>query len=67
VASATIVVTAVGFMYLYNQSVEAKQKDLVQRVAKMQLPNPEILTDFEAIRIVSAAPAPDEQLLALFQ
>jgi anti-sigma factor RsiW len=67
VASATIVVTAATSAYLYNYSVEARQKDLVQRVAKMPLPSPEILTNFDAIRIVSATPAPDEQLLALFK
>jgi anti-sigma factor RsiW len=67
VASATLVVTAAGSLYLYNESVQARQKDLVQRVARVPLPSPEILTNFDAIRIVSATPAPDEQLLALFQ
>jgi anti-sigma factor RsiW len=67
VASATLVVTAAGSLYLYNQSVQARQKDLVQRVARVPLPSPEILTNFDAIRIVSATPAPDEQLIALFQ
>jgi len=68
IASATLVITATGSLYLYNQSVQAKQREaLVQRVARVQLPSPEILTNFEAIRIVSATPGPDEQLLALFQ
>ena len=67
VASATIVVTAGLLVYLHNNSVQARQKDLVQRVARVPLPSPEILTNFDAIRIVSATPAPDEQLLALFQ
>jgi len=68
VASATLVVTAAGSLYLYNQSAQAKQRrELVQRVARVQLPSPEILTNFDAIRIVSTTPAPDEQLLALFQ
>lgn len=67
VASVTLAVTVAGSVYLYHQGVEASQKELVQRVAKVPLPNPEILTNFEAIRIVSATPAPDEQLLALFQ
>jgi|ERR1051325_5218711 anti-sigma factor RsiW len=67
VASATLAITVAGSVYLYHQGVEASQKELVQRVAKMPLPSPEILTNFEAIRIVSATPAPDEQLLALFQ
>lgn len=67
VASATIVVTAGLLAYLHNNSVEAWQRALVHRVATVPLPSPEILTNFEAIRIVSATPAPDEQLLALFQ
>ena len=67
VASATIVVTAGLFVYLHNNSVEDRQRALVQRVAAVPLPSPEILTNFDAIRIVSATPAPDEQLLALFQ
>jgi hypothetical protein len=67
VASATVVLTAAASAYLYHYSVEARQQNLVQRVAKMPLPNPEILTNFDAIRIVSATPAPDEQLLALFK
>lgn len=67
VASATIVVAALGSVYLHNSIVEAQQRDLVERMAKMPLPGPEILTNFDAIRIVSATPAPDEQLLALFQ
>ena len=67
VASATIVVVVAGSVYLHNSNVEARQKDLVERMAKMPLPSPEILTNFDAIRIVSATPAPDEQLLALFQ
>jgi hypothetical protein len=66
-ASATIVVTAGLLIYLHNNSVEARQRALVQRVAAVPLPSPEILTNFDAIRIVSATPAPDEQLLALFQ
>jgi hypothetical protein len=51
---------------LHNNNVEANQH-LVQRMAGVPLPSPEILTNFDAIRIVSATPAPDEQLLALFQ
>jgi anti-sigma factor RsiW len=67
VASATVVVMAGLLAYLHNNSVEAKQRALVRRVAGVPLPSPEILTNFDAIRIVSATPAPDEQLLALFQ
>jgi anti-sigma factor RsiW len=67
VASATVVVTAGLLAYLHNNSVEARQRAAVQRVAGIPLPNPEILTNFEAIRMVSATPAPDEQLLALFK
>jgi anti-sigma factor RsiW len=70
VASGTVVVMAGFLAYLHNlhnNNVEVKQRELVQRMAGVPLPSPEILTNFEAIRIVSATPAPDEQLLALFQ
>jgi anti-sigma-K factor RskA len=66
VASATVVVAAGLLAYLHSNNVE-KQRVAVQRVAGVPLPSPEILTNFDAIRIVSATPAPDEQLLALFQ
>jgi hypothetical protein len=66
VASAAVVAMA-GFLVYQNHSVEAKQRAAVQRVAGIPLPSPEILTNFDAIRIVSATPAPDEQLLALFK
>jgi hypothetical protein len=67
VASATVVVTAGLLAYVHNNNVEAMQQAAVKRVAGIPLPNPEILTNFEAIRMVSATPAPDEQLLALFE
>jgi anti-sigma factor RsiW len=67
VASATVVVLAGLLAYVHTSSVEARQRAAVQRVAGIPLPNPEILTNFEAIRMVSATPAPDEQLLALFK
>lgn len=70
VASATVVVIAGLLAYVHNNSVnsvDVKQRMLAQRIAGMPLPSPEVLTNFEAIRIVSATPAPDEQLLALFQ
>jgi anti-sigma factor RsiW len=65
VASAAVVVTAGVFVYHYN--VEARHVALAQSVASMPLPSPEILTNFNAIRVMSATPAPDEQLLALFK
>jgi len=67
VASGTVVVIAGLLAYLHNNSVEARQRAAVQQVAGVQFPSPEILTNFDAIRIVSATPAPDEQLLALFK
>jgi negative regulator of sigma E activity len=67
VASASVVVMAGLFAYFHNNSVEARQRAAAQSVAGVPLPSPEILTNFDAIRIVSATPAPDEQLLALFQ
>ena len=66
-ASGTVVVMVGLFAYLHNNNVEAKQRALAQRMAGVPLPSPEILTNFDAIRIVSATAAPDEQLLALFQ
>ena len=66
VASATIVIVA-GLLVYQHTSLEAKQRAAAQSVAGVLLPSPEILTNFDAIRIVSATPAPDEQLLALFQ
>jgi hypothetical protein len=67
VASATVVVVAGLLAYLHSNSVEAMQRAAVKQVAGVPLPSPEILTNFDAIRIVSATPAPDEQLLALFK
>jgi negative regulator of sigma E activity len=68
VAPATVVVMAGLLAYFHNNSVEAaRQLAAAQSVAGVPLPSPEILTNFDAIRIVSATPAPDEQLLALFQ
>jgi negative regulator of sigma E activity len=66
VASATVVVMAGLLAYFHNNSVEVNQR-AARSVAGVPLPSPEILTNFDAIRIVSATPAPDEQLLALFQ
>jgi anti-sigma factor RsiW len=66
VASAAVVVVA-GLLVYQHTSVEVKRRAAVQSVAGVPLPSPEILTNFDAIRIVSATPAPDEQLLALFQ
>ena len=67
VASATVVVMAGVLAYMHNNNVAAIQLAAVRSVAGVPLPSPEILTNFDAIRIVSATPAPDEQLLALFQ
>ena len=67
VASATVVVMAGLLAYFHNNSVVANQRAAARSVAGVPLPSPEILTNFDAIRIVSSTPAPDEQLLALFQ
>jgi anti-sigma factor RsiW len=67
VASGTVVVLAGLLAYVHNNSVGERERAAVQSVAGVPLPNPEILTNFDAIRIVSATPAPDEQLLALFK
>lgn len=64
-ASAAVVITAGLFGYHYYSN--AARVELARQMAEFRLPDPEILTNFEAIRIVSQTPAPDEQLLALFQ
>lgn len=65
VASAAVVITAGLFAYNYHSNVG--HEELARQMAGFRMPDPEILTNFEAIRIVSQTPAPDEQLLALFK
>ena len=68
-ALATALVGAGLFSYHQVKSVQRKQ--LAESVAAVSavssLPGPEILKDFDAIRVSNRAPAPDEQLLALLQ
>jgi hypothetical protein len=48
-----------------------ERKEYAQSIATVSdvssLPSPEILQNFEAIRRLAPAPAPDEQLLTLLQ
>ena len=69
VAFGAIVVSA--GLVTYHQVQATHRKNLVKSVATVSavssLPSPEILRDFDAIRALNAAPAPDEQLLAVLQ
>jgi anti-sigma factor RsiW len=60
-------VVLIAGLFAYQYSVEVRHKASAQRVAEIRLPDPQILMNFDAIRVVSQTPAPDEQLLALFQ
>jgi anti-sigma factor RsiW len=57
--------------FAYHESRATKRMELAQSVAVVadvrSLPGPEILRDFEAIRQLNPAPAPDKELLALLQ
>lgn len=58
-------------LVMYHQGQATHRKNLVESVAAVSavssLPGPDILKDFDAIRALNAAPAPDEQLLAILQ
>jgi hypothetical protein len=58
-------------LFAYRESRAAKRLELAQSVAAVadvrSLPGPEILQDFEAIRHLNPAPAPDAELLALLK
>ena len=68
-AFAAIVVGA--GLVMYHQVQATYRKNLAESVAAVSavssLPGPDILRDFDAIRALNAAPAPDEQLLAILQ
>jgi len=55
----------------YRQVQAAHHKRLVESVAAVSavssLPSPDILKDFDAVRVLNPTPAPDEQLLAVLQ
>lgn len=52
--------------YRHFQRVEmVRSMEVVARAAP--LPSPQVLEDFDAIRAMGSAPAPDEELLALLQ
>jgi hypothetical protein len=69
--AALAAVLAGAGLFSYHQVQSAQRKQLAESVAAVSavssLPSPEILKDFDAIRVSNRAPAPDEQLLALLQ
>ena len=56
---------------IHHHEIVLKRQELAKTmeiVARVQaLPNTEVLTNFEAIRLLSQGPQPDDQLLALLQ
>ena len=70
-AAAAAVVLAAGFLSYEHVKAVRHRAELAESVAAVSevstLPNPAILQDFDAILALSTTPAPDEQLLALFQ
>ncbi len=58
-------------LFSYHRYETARRLELVKPVALVSevsaLPSPEILKDFDTIRALSQAPAPDAELLALMQ
>ena len=68
-AFAAVLLTT-GLM-VHHQHVAVRQQELVKTLEIVgrvpALPNTEVLTNFEAIRLLSQGPQPDDQLLALLQ
>ncbi len=64
------VVLAAGLLAYHQVQVQQRQ-ELARSVTAVSevvsMPGPDILQDFEAIRVMNAAPVADEELLALFQ
>ena len=69
-AALAAVVVGAGLLS-FHQVQTSHRKKLAESVAAVSavssLPSPEILKDFDAIRALNPAPAPDEQLLAVLQ
>jgi anti-sigma factor RsiW len=69
-AAFAAVIVGVGLLS-FHQVQAAHRKRLVESVAAVSavssLPGSDILRDFDAIRALNPAPAPDEQLLAVLQ
>lgn len=64
--------SAVVFATLYHQNLETvRHKQMLESVVMVSdvksLPSVEILKNFDAIRELNTAPAPDEQLISLLQ
>jgi hypothetical protein len=70
VGFAAVIVIAGGLVY-HREHLNLERKEYAQSIATVSdvssLPSPEILQNFEAIRRLAPAPAPDEQLLTLLQ
>ena len=68
--AASGVTTLVVIFSLISHHQDANARQMVESLSAVSgvesLPPPEVLQDFEAIRQLNTAPAPDEQLLALF-
>ena len=69
-AALAAVVLGAGFLSFHQVQISHRKK-LAESVAAVSavssLPSPDILKDFDAIRALNPAPAPDEQLLAVLQ
>jgi anti-sigma factor RsiW len=69
-AAFAVMLVGVGLIS-YHQVQSVQRKKLAQSVATVSavssLPGPEILRDFDAIRVSNPLPPPDEQLLAVLQ
>jgi hypothetical protein len=65
-----LVIGAAGF-FSFQQLHEVRQEKIARSVSVLSevasVPGPEALRDFEAIRVLDASPAADEELLRLFQ
>ena len=66
-AAAAAVLMGVGW-FAYHRHTLSREAEVVGIVAAVrEVPRPELLEDFEAIRRLGPTPGPDEELLALLQ
>jgi hypothetical protein len=70
VRATAVVLLGTGFLG-YQHVQAARQREFARSVGTVAdvatVPSPEILQDFQAIRIMTPSPSPDEQLLAALQ
>jgi anti-sigma factor RsiW len=65
--AAAVVFIGLG-LFAYHRRTVLRQAELVRTVAAVrEVPKPELLEDFEAIRRFGSTPSPDEELLALMK